>query len=70
VTPERAIDVARRAAEARGLVWRSPAEARRHGRLLGRPYWEVISNAEARGSNVVVRLGMDESVLDVSVRPR
>jgi hypothetical protein len=70
VTRERAIDVARRAAEARGLVWRAPAAARRRGRLRGRPYWEVISNSEARGSNVVVRLGMDESVLDVSVRPR
>ena len=70
MTRERAIEVACRAAEARGLIWRSPAAARRRGRLLGRPYWEVISNSEARGANVVVKLGMDERVLDVSVRPR
>lgn len=69
---EQAIQVARAVAEQEGWTWIEPARAwktRRWG--FGRPVWQVVSNAEAKGLNVRVRVdGRTGAVLEKAYAPR
>ena len=54
MTEEKALEVAREVASAEGWTWLEPVRVRRRRRWFGSPFWEIVSNSNARGMNVRV----------------
>ena len=73
ITPEEAVERARRYAEERGWAWREPVLVTRSRSfvLVGRATYEVRSNADSRGSNARVIVAADDgSILEAHWLPR
>jgi hypothetical protein len=68
-----AIEIARRVAAEKGWQWRLPVKADRTGPFFfsGRAEWEVRTNANMRGTNVLVVVdAQDGTVLRAAYLPR
>ena len=54
MTQAEAIDIARNHASEQGWPWKQPVRCKGHGGWFKARCWEVRSNSDARGCNVVV----------------
>ena len=73
ISEEEAIEIARRVAVEKGWRWQEPVKAHRTRAFIffGRSEWEVLTNADMRGTNVrVVVDAQDGTVLRAAYLPR
>jgi len=56
MTREEAIEIAKKTAEANGWPWSEPVQAIKRGFFPFKQSWEVLSNADRRGANVLVEI--------------
>jgi hypothetical protein len=73
ISEEEAIEIARRVAAEKGWRWKEPVKAHRTRAFIfiGRAEWEVLTNADMRGTNVrVVVDAQDGTVLRAAYLPR
>ena len=73
ISEQEAIEIARRVAAEKGWRWREPVKARRTRTwiFIGRAEWEVRTNAEMRGTNVLVVVdAQDGTVVRAAYLPR
>lgn len=73
ISEEEAIEIARRVAAEKGWRWQAPVRAHRTRAwiFVGRAEWEVRTNADMRGTNVLVVVdAQDGTVLRAAYLPR